>query len=87
MSSLQKVNWWDHLCPICKEYMFRDCYTFDICPVCGFEDGPVFNQNEIVPGNWISITEGQWIWRRFHVDVNMYAIAHKKQKEDPLPLD
>lgn len=27
-----------HKCPLCGEYEFKDSLTYDICPVCGWED-------------------------------------------------
>ena len=32
-----------HKCPVCGEYEFSDKQSFDICPVCGWEDDGCFD--------------------------------------------
>lgn len=27
-----------HVCPVCGEYRFPDVLSYDVCPVCGYED-------------------------------------------------
>lgn len=30
-----------HICPVCGEHMFEMYASFDVCPVCGWEDDAV----------------------------------------------
>lgn len=80
-----------HICPVCEQYTFYDWYSYDDCPNCGIEDGfsaeELIDPSALLSPNWVTLKEGKWIWRHFHCDVNTYAIAHKKQKADPLPME
>ena len=38
-----------HKCPVCGEYIFKDALSYDICPVCGWEDYGFENDPDYKP--------------------------------------
>ena len=38
-----------HLCPVCGKTSFSDYASFEVCPVCGWEDDPVMEDD---PNDW-----------------------------------
>ncbi|MBE6136312.1 MAG: hypothetical protein E7181_03500 [Erysipelotrichaceae bacterium] len=45
-----------HKCPVCGEYVFPNLNSYDICPVCGWEDDEVFDGGG---ANGISLEEAK----------------------------
>ncbi len=27
-----------HKCPVCGEYVFKNSHSYDVCPICGWDD-------------------------------------------------
>ena len=36
--STKRIPWESHVCPVCREHRFPNEPSFDICPVCGWQD-------------------------------------------------
>lgn len=45
-----------HMCPVCGEYQFVDDASYDICPVCGWEDDGYFENGG---ANGVSLEEAK----------------------------
>lgn len=50
-----------HLCPVCREYWFECPGSYDVCPVCNWEDDKLQNDNPDYEGgaNHLSVHETQ----------------------------
>jgi len=48
-----------HLCPVCGEYEFESLDSYDICPVCGWEDDAyqADNPDEEMCANELSLNQ------------------------------
>ncbi len=48
-----------HRCPVCGQHVFPDVASFEICPVCGWEDDPIMEDNPDFEGgaNDLSLKE------------------------------
>lgn len=53
-----------HKCPICGQYEFPEENSFDICPVCNWEDDADQEENpdEINGANRMSLNEARAAW-------------------------
>ncbi len=51
----------EHLCPVCRKYSFIEKGSYEICPVCGWEDDPVQHKDHCFYGgaNKLSVNESQ----------------------------
>lgn len=49
----------DTLCPVCKQHHFSKTKSFDICPICGWEDDCLQRKNPDFKGgaNKMSLNE------------------------------
>ncbi len=45
-----------HKCPVCGKYEFEEWASYDICPVCGWEDDPIETKNPDYSGGANHIT-------------------------------
>ena len=77
-----------HVCPVCGEYNFPTWFSYEVCPVCGIEDGfcpaDMEEVDEVQAPNIVSISEARWVWQKFHTDVNEYGNEHKEKIMDKL---
>lgn len=53
------------LCPICGDYRFQEHDDFDICPICGWENDGLQNDNPDYAGgaNWMSVNQAREAFR------------------------
>ena len=56
----------DLMCPCCGSYPFSERNSYEICPVCGWEDDPLQRRDESVSGgaNAMSLREAREEFRR-----------------------
>lgn len=52
------------LCPCCGKHSFNEAGTYEICPVCGWEDDPKQRRDEALAGgaNELSLREAKAAW-------------------------
>lgn len=53
-----------HSCPCCGKYDFSEGGSYEICPVCNWEDDPVQEEDPIFGGgaNTMSLNEARVAW-------------------------
>ena len=54
-----------HMCPVCGKYEFEDTDSYDICPVCGWEDDALQAENPTLGGaNRMSLNSAREAYKR-----------------------
>ena len=59
-----------HICPVCGKYQFKDIDSYDICPVCGWEDDGAEDHPHDAGANGLSFSDYQKSY-------------HQKLRDDP----
>ena len=61
-----------HKCPVCKEYTFPDTLSYEICPICGWQDTGFEKEPDEQPGLYmISFNEKKsWLKKQREKDPN-----------------
>ena len=54
-----------YICACCKNYVFDRLYSYDFCPICGWQDGDIQNiYMNIRDCNHMTLAEAQEAYRR-----------------------
>ncbi len=71
-----------HFCPLCGEYIFPDELSYDICPVCGWEDYGFEDEPDDKPNDYMmSFNERKkWFEEQRKLDPNFKAYPEIKIK-------
>ena len=73
-----------HICPVCRKHRFEKNGKYEICPVCGWEDDPVQNDDPYFSGgaNEFSLKESRLIYfLEYSCDTDKLKIQFKGDKE------
>ena len=65
-SALRAVHPGEFLCAVCATPVLGDSCTYEICPVCGWEDDPVQAEDVTYAGgaNAVSLDDARQAWER-----------------------
>ena len=72
-----------HICPACGEYTFKDLNSYDICPVCGWEDTGFEEWPNEKPGPYMmSLNETKaWFAKQRKANPKFKAFPREKKKK------
>ena len=66
MSKYQKGKNGKFKCPCCSWFTLNEQHSYDICPVCFWEDEYIFHENDRSPANdGVSLAKGRENYKKF----------------------
>ena len=72
----------DLICPVCRLFCFEEHGDFDLCPVCGWFNDPIQNENPEYKGgcNHRSQNEHREHWKNGTLPDYIYDLIRQNQK-------